>query len=61
MRRKPTVGNVFKTQLTNLVNVLGATVPQYVRCIKPNVSKSSFLWEDDMVLGTHKTVFFRMR
>jgi hypothetical protein len=33
------------------VTTLGATNPQYVRCIKPNSSKSSFLFEEELVLA----------
>ncbi|KAJ3033378.1 cytochrome c oxidase subunit 1 [Rhizophlyctis rosea] len=48
---KPTAGGYFKNQLVSLVTVLGATMPHYVRCIKPNEEKEAFLFNDDMVLA----------
>lgn len=35
-----TVSTKFKTQLANLMETIGATSVQYVRCIKPNSEKS---------------------
>ncbi|KAJ3111043.1 cytochrome c oxidase subunit 1, partial [Phlyctochytrium bullatum] len=48
---KLTSGAYFKNQLTNLVTTLAATTPHYIRCIKPNSQKSSFGFDDAMVLG----------
>ena len=47
---KLTAGGYFKNQLISLVSTLGATTPHYVRCIKPNMQKEAFLFEDNMVL-----------
>ena len=38
-------------QLQSLVTTLGATNPQYVRCIKPNSTKSSFGFEEELVIA----------
>ncbi|TPX36113.1 hypothetical protein SmJEL517_g01598 [Synchytrium microbalum] len=48
---KLTAGGYFKNQLVSLVSTLGATAPHYVRCIKPNMSKEAFSFEDSMVLS----------
>lgn len=47
---KPTAATTFKSQLTSLTTLLAATAPHYVRCIKPNAEKESFLFDEDMVL-----------
>ena len=33
------------------MTTLGATNPQYVRCIKPNSTKSSFAFEEELVIA----------
>lgn len=40
--RKKTVGSQFRESLTLLMQSLNATTPHYVRCIKPNDSKTPF-------------------
>ena len=37
-----TVGKSFKTSLQALMNTLESTTPHYVRCVKPNDTKSAF-------------------
>jgi myosin-7 len=48
---KTTAATYFKNQLTSLVNTLGETSPHYVRCIKPNMEKEAFLFDDDQVIS----------
>lgn len=39
---KKTVGSQFRDSLNMLMTILNATTPHYVRCIKPNDTKSQF-------------------
>eukprot|EP01029_Cantina_marsupialis_P007644 TRINITY_DN185_c0_g1_i1.p1 TRINITY_DN185_c0_g1~~TRINITY_DN185_c0_g1_i1.p1 ORF type:complete len:1456 (-),score=503.08 TRINITY_DN185_c0_g1_i1:793-5160(-) len=53
MAKKPTavtISSKFKSQLNNLYQTLLNTSPHYIRCIKPNKSKSSKIIESKMVL-----------
>lgn len=47
----PTVGSTFKTSLGSLMETLGATSPNYVRCVKPNTLKKPGFFDTDMVLA----------
>lgn len=45
-----TVSTKFKTQLSQLMETIGATNVQYVRCIKPNAIKSKDAFTMGMVV-----------
>ncbi|XP_070536020.1 unconventional myosin-Va-like isoform X2 [Ptychodera flava] len=44
-QHKQTVGSQFRDSLTSLMKTLNATNPHYIRCIKPNDSKTAFEFE----------------
>ena len=45
-----TVTSVFRSQLSKLVATLTSTEPHYIKCIKPNSSKSATTANDELVL-----------
>ena len=47
---KSTVGDTFRIQLNALIDLLHATNPWYVRCIKPNTAKLPNCYDDHQVL-----------
>ncbi|KAI8617042.1 P-loop containing nucleoside triphosphate hydrolase protein [Chytriomyces sp. MP71] len=49
--RKPTLGSIFKNSLVNLMATLRTTQVHYIRCIKPNHSKTPFGFEAQLVLS----------
>lgn len=42
VKRKKIIAVQFRDSLNRLINVLSLTRPHYIRCIKPNDSKTSF-------------------
>ncbi|EGC40078.1 class VII unconventional myosin [Dictyostelium purpureum] len=47
--KKTTAGMQFKTQLQSLINILSATQPHYVRCIKPNSTKEPSAFDHELI------------
>ncbi|KAJ3095982.1 Myosin type-2 heavy chain 1 [Phlyctochytrium planicorne] len=50
-QKKPTLGSIFKASLVKLMATLRTTQVHYIRCIKPNQTKTAFAFEPQMVLG----------
>ncbi|CAO3584909.1 unnamed protein product [Absidia cylindrospora] len=51
MTKKPTLGSIFKLSLINLMDTIGNTNVHYIRCIKPNETKTAWEFEPNMVLS----------
>ena len=51
INRKPTLGGIFRSSLIELMHTINSTDVHYIRCIKPNESKESWLFEGPMVLS----------
>lgn len=49
-KAKPTIGDTFRRQLHQLNQILNETTPWYVRCIKPNSTKTPMAFEDQLVI-----------
>jgi myosin V len=49
--RKPTLGSIFKSSLSSLMDTINNTNVHYIRCIKPNESKEAWLFESQQVLA----------
>eukprot|EP01064_Diplonema_japonicum_P024088 TRINITY_DN3456_c0_g4_i1.p1 TRINITY_DN3456_c0_g4~~TRINITY_DN3456_c0_g4_i1.p1 ORF type:complete len:1178 (+),score=358.28 TRINITY_DN3456_c0_g4_i1:37-3534(+) len=50
-RRQPTAGGRIRTQAADLVNTLKKCTPHYIRCIKPNDTRSALGFVDERVNG----------
>ncbi|XP_077153818.1 unconventional myosin-Ia isoform X1 [Ranitomeya variabilis] len=50
LKRPPTVGFQFKGSVSTLMKNLYAKNPNYIRCLKPNGTKKSSLFEDTLVM-----------
>lgn len=48
-KRPPTAGTQFKTSLNQLIDILMAKTPSYVRCIKPNHTKQAAVFDRELV------------
>ena len=51
VNRKPTLGGIFKSSLTELMHTINSTEVHYIRCIKPNEGKEAWNFEGPMVLS----------
>ncbi|VEU19388.1 DEKNAAC100709 [Brettanomyces naardenensis] len=51
MMRKPTLGNIFKSSLIDLMKTINSTNAHYIRCIKPNEEKRAWEFDPLMVLS----------
>lgn len=49
--KKPTLGSIFKSSLSNLMSTINSTDVHYIRCIKPNETKTAWEFENLMVLS----------
>lgn len=52
--RKQTLGTLFKSSLTSLMDTISMTNPHYVRCIKPNRTKTAWEFDSKHVLSQLK-------
>lgn len=46
---KKTRTKSFQAQLNNLMRILAATSPHFIRCVKPNVEKLPNVFDDKLV------------
>lgn len=51
VNRKPTLGNIFKGSLIELMKTINSTNVHYIRCIKPNEAKEAWTFDGPMVLA----------
>ncbi|KAI8837818.1 P-loop containing nucleoside triphosphate hydrolase protein [Chytridium lagenaria] len=49
-KRPETLGSQFKASMASLIELLMSKNPHYIRCIKPNASKTAGLFEPELVL-----------
>jgi len=49
--KRPTLGNIFKTSLIELMKTISSTNAHYIRCIKPNEEKKPWTFNGPMVLS----------
>ncbi|KAJ3112864.1 hypothetical protein HDU96_004093 [Phlyctochytrium bullatum] len=48
-KRPETLGSQFKASMASLIELLMSKNPHYIRCIKPNTSKASSIFDDELV------------
>lgn len=51
VKRKPTLGSIFKGSLIELMKTIDSTNVHYIRCIKPNEEKAAWKFDPLMVLS----------
>lgn len=51
IKRKPTLGSIFKGSLIELMATINSTNVHYIRCIKPNEEKAAWKFSGPMVLS----------
>lgn len=51
IKRKPTLGSIFKGSLIELMATINSTNVHYIRCIKPNEEKAAWKFHGPMVLS----------
>jgi myosin-5 len=51
VKRKPTLGSIFKGSLIELMKTIDSTNVHYIRCIKPNEDKEAWKFDPLMVLS----------
>lgn len=51
VKKKPTLGSIFKHSLSNLMSTITSTDVHYIRCIKPNNNKNAWDFDNLMVLS----------
>jgi len=49
VKKAPSAGTQFKTQMQELIAVIGAREAHYIRCIKSNEAKKGAVWQADLV------------
>lgn len=49
--KRPTLGNMFKTSLGELMDTISSTNAHYIRCIKPNEEKQAWKFDGPLVLN----------
>lgn len=49
--KRPTLGNIFKGSLIELMNTISSTNAHYIRCIKPNDAKEAWQFDGPLVLS----------
>ncbi|GMM31406.1 hypothetical protein DAMA08_041510 [Martiniozyma asiatica (nom. inval.)] len=50
-RKKPTLGSIFKASLLDLMQTINTTDVHYIRCIKPNETKTAWEFSNSLILS----------
>ena len=54
VKKAPSAGTQFKSQMQELIAVIGAREAHYIRCIKSNEAKKGAVWQADLVANQAK-------